>query len=83
MSTIIFLRSFRIFKIALFDIIMSLLGLYLLGTVLFSGKPRHVYMLWSAIFVLPISIIVHYLIGTPTMLNYYLGISPLPPLNQQ
>lgn len=78
MSIIEFLRSFRIYNIALFDLFISLVGLYIFGKTVFPGKPPRVYLLWSVIFVLPIGIMVHYLFGIPTMLNFYLGISTRP-----
>ncbi len=79
MSSIITqLRKFRIFNIALFDIIGSVLGLYLLLRLVLHNKPAHFYWAWSVVLTLPLGIIAHVLFDTPTTLNYYLGLSVKP-----
>lgn len=78
MYIIQYVRSFRIFDIALFDLIASIIGLYYLFSFLYPNQPNVFYWSWVAVLVLPISVVAHLLTGTPTMLNYYLGLSPKP-----
>ena len=68
------LRSFRILGIALFDIIMSLIGLFFLFRYAEFKNP----FLWTVLFMFPITIVTHRLVGVPTKLNYYLGLSKNP-----
>ena len=78
MSIIAQLRSFRLFDISLFDLIASIIGIYLLLKLLIKNKPRHYYIAWTIVLVLPISVISHVVFKTPTTLNYYLGLSGKP-----
>jgi hypothetical protein len=66
------LRRPRIFGIALFDLILSLIVVELLFRIIFKMK-------WIGLLLtIPIAILVHYLFNIPTTLNYYLGLSDKP-----
>jgi hypothetical protein len=68
------MRSFRVANIAVFDVVMSV---YLLGYVnqrWGTGSFQH--GAWAAI---PLGIVVHMMLGIPTQLNHYLGLSAAPP----
>lgn len=73
MSIIDSLRSYRIFKIAIFDVVVSLLVFFIL-LVHYNSKHPYLYSL----FAIPLGIIVHLLFGVNTQLNYYLGLSEEP-----
>jgi len=65
-------RSYRIFKIALFDLILSfVLVIWILS---FFGVDWKI----SALLTLPIGIITHYIFNLDTQLNYYIGLSNEP-----
>jgi len=81
MSIISELRSVKIFKIALFDLIMSCIGLFYLLKLAKPGHALSFYISWVVVLVLPISIVSHVLFHVPTMLNYYLGLSGMPVKN--
>ncbi len=74
MDTLAYMRSFRVFGIAMFDLVMATLGLYAIAYSLVLKSP----MLWALVWVLPVSVVAHVIKGTPTMLNYYLGLSTEP-----
>lgn len=78
MSTIQKLRSIRIANIAVFDFVVAVVGLYFVLKYLKPNKTVEYYRKWTLILVFPISIITHLVLGIPTMLNYYLGLSPKP-----
>lgn len=67
-----YLRSFRIHKIALFDLVCAVIGLYLLLKFLFPNKSNDFYMAWTLVLVFPVSITAHLIFGVPTQLNNYL-----------
>ena len=75
MNLISTLRSYRIFKIALFDLITAILGTYLLLKYMFKGRQESFYISWTIVITLPIGIVVHKLLGIETQLNKYLGIA--------
>ena len=78
-----FLRSFRVFQIAIFDLVISYLGIYLISPLIINFskkikiKTNKAQLLYLT---LPASIIVHLLVGQETTLtkmfldpsNYYL-----------
>jgi hypothetical protein len=67
-----YLRSFRLFDIALFDLVLSFVAVILI-TVWLGYSP------WlGAAITLPLSILTHAILGINTQLNYYLGISDAP-----
>ena len=75
MSLITTLRKPRIFKIALFDVITSILGLFMIFKFIF--KIKHSFLI-AILLTFPIGILVHYVFKIPTTLNYYLGLSKKP-----
>lgn len=78
MASLQCIRSFRIFNIALFDFVMAFLGLYYLLRWLKPNRPRHYYLSWSILLVLPVSVVSHIAFDVPTTFNYYLGLSSAP-----
>lgn len=77
-----YLRSFRIFGIALFDLITAYLGTVLIllwaRNHFFPDLPRE-HFVWLAILTfIPIGIVAHVLFGVNTTLNYRLGLSHKP-----
>lgn len=68
---LVWIRSFRIFQIAVFDVFTAWIGLYLLFAFFQFKNPS----LWTFIFLFPIGILSHYLFGVKTKLNEYLGIN--------
>ena len=72
MPTLEFLRSFRIFEMAIFDLVVSYLGIWLLSPFLiklfkrFRLKTTKTQWLWL---VLPLSIIIHLAVGQETALT--------------
>jgi len=70
--TLEYLRSFRIYNIAIFDLVMSYIGIYLLSPLLikifniFKIKTNKSFWLWQT---LPLSIIIHILVGQQTELT--------------
>ncbi|MCX6713726.1 MAG: hypothetical protein NTV48_01320 [Candidatus Vogelbacteria bacterium] len=69
MVSLVYLRSFRIFNFAIFDIAISLLGMYLLSGILSKiflkigvEIPQRSWVLWA----LPIGIAVHLAVGQMT-----------------
>jgi hypothetical protein len=76
------IRKYRIFGIALFDLVLSFIGTILLFLLL---KKWHFYHLQTFPFVfaaivlaIPIGIVFHLVFGINTTLNYYLGLSDMP-----
>ncbi len=72
------LRSIRIAHIALFDITLAIVGIYFFIRWLVPNKSNIYYTSWTLVSLFPISIIAHLVTNTPTMLNYYLGLSNIP-----
>lgn len=68
------LRKPKLFDIALFDLIGTLLGAFLAHRY-FDMKQSLVAVMFAFVI---IGIAVHVLLGVPTMLNYYLGLSEKP-----
>ena len=69
MISLVYLRSFRIFNFAIFDIAISFLGMYLLSGILSKiflkigvQIPQRSWALWS----LPIGFLAHLLVGQMT-----------------
>jgi len=76
------LRSHRVFNIALFDVIGSIIGIMIIIT-LAQYHYRGSYhikesLIASLICSLPLGIFFHVLSGTNTELNYKLGLSEMP-----
>jgi len=66
------LRKPRIAGIALFDLILAIVGTALIFEYFGYTKTQ------GALFAIPIGIVTHYILGIDTTLNYYLGISDKP-----
>jgi hypothetical protein len=72
MSLIQDLRKPRFFNIALFDLIISIILTEIIFRAIGAGN-------WvGAALTIPIGILTHYLIDTPTTINYNLGLSGPP-----
>lgn len=78
MSFITYIRSYRLFDIALFDLITAIIGLYLVIKWTFPNRQSSFHWSWTAVLLLPVSIISHLVFKTPTTLNFYLGLSERP-----
>lgn len=72
MSIIKSLRSYRVYEIALFDVIIAIIGMVILANYL------NINVLYAALSAIPIGIIVHQILGINTELNYKLGLSSKP-----
>lgn len=72
MGIISTLREPKVFGIAVFDLGGTLLAAY--GLAIYFGGDPLVWMIGSIL----LGIGVHFAMGVPTMLNYYLGISEAP-----
>lgn len=76
------IRSYRIFGLAIFDLVSALLGTILI--VLWAKKKHFPDLpvqpfLWTALIVtIPLGVVTHILFGTNTTLNYRLGVSRRP-----
>ena len=66
------IRDYRIFTLSIFDLVLSFIGIIIIFS--YIGLSTEL----AVIMTLPIGILSHYLTGTPTRLNYYLGLSELP-----
>lgn len=78
MSIINILRTPRLFGIALFDFISAFIGIIGLLYLHDSTREPHYYYAWATLLTLPIGVLSHIVSNTPTMLNYYLGLSERP-----
>lgn len=65
MSIINYLRSFRVAKIALFDLVTAFLGAFILDVLLIKATDKLLY--YSM--VIPVGVFAHVIIGQPTTLN--------------
>ena len=72
------LRSYRIYGIALFDLFTAVIGIFMFTYIVSSTLTYSQRLLWSVVFVIPVGVATHFILGIPTTLNYYLGISRLP-----
>lgn len=76
------LRSYRIFDIAIFDVLSSMIFF----SIIFIVSQRHYYpkldwkkfILAAVLLAIPIGIVFHILFGVNTQLNYVLGLSNKP-----
>lgn len=76
---LVYLRSFRLFGIALFDLISAFLGMIIISLILrkfmFNSVSVEKTVLIAILLTLPIGIVTHYVIGTKTTLNGYLNLN--------
>lgn len=79
MSTLNYLRSFRILNIAVFDLVTALVGMIILFLFIhnkfFSKLPRDNFIIMAVILTIPVGIFFHVIFGVNTTLNRYLGVS--------
>ncbi len=69
------IRDFRIYGIAVIDVVASLFIFYIAMIYLYPDmKGKYLY----ALLAIPLGIIVHYMFGVKTTLNNYLGLSVKP-----
>ncbi len=73
------LRKYRIFKMAIFDWVLALLGGFILAAILYKyWKPVGfwLFLILMQIAFIIFGIFVHKILGIDTQLGYYLGINP-------
>lgn len=75
-STVQWLRSFRVFGIAFFDLVTSYVGAAIIGWFL-GFRDIITWTLFLILWTL-IGIVTHVFMKQPTMLSYYLGLSAKP-----
>lgn len=76
---LLYLRSFRIFGIALFDLVLSMLIMILIFLCKAPSPLNQInFIVAAVILTIPLGIMVHVLFGINTTLNYYLGLSDKP-----
>jgi ABC-type Fe3+-siderophore transport system permease subunit len=73
------LRSYRLYNIAMFDVVFGIIGTVLL-LLLFKekGKSSTNYIIAGVLLTIPLGIFVHILFKVNTELNYKLGLSDKP-----
>lgn len=80
--TISELRKHRIFNIALFDLVMTVIGMIIIFVVIHNKHYPDLelknFIVAGILLALPISIFAHALFGVDTQLNYVLGLSNAP-----
>jgi hypothetical protein len=76
------LRSHRIFGIALFDLLSSIVGMIILFIIFreihFKNLSLYPFIVAGILLAVPIGIVFHVIFGTNTTLNYFLGLSNKP-----
>ena len=76
------LRTHRIFGIALFDVISSMIGMTVLFIIFrqihFKGLSVYPFIVAGILLAIPFGITVHIMFGTNTALNYFFGLSRKP-----
>lgn len=77
---LLYLRSFRIFGIALFDLVLSMVVMILIFLYMAPSPPLNQinFIVAAILLTIPLGIVVHVLFGINTTLNYYLGLSDKP-----
>jgi hypothetical protein len=76
-----YLRSFRIFGLAIFDWITSLLGAFIIGKYLLKIDETRIWIIYIIFWIL-FGILIHWYLKIDTMLGYYLGINAKPKIKQ-
>ena len=76
------IRKYRMFGIALFDIILGAIGMiiiFLIARYLYFPKLNYfVFIIFALLLTIPTGILFHILFGINTQLNYNLGLSNKP-----
>lgn len=77
---LLYLRSFRIFGIALFDLVLSMVVMILIFLYMAPSPALNQinFIIVAILLTIPLGIVVHVLFGINTTLNYYLGLSDKP-----
>ena len=77
-----YLRSFRIYNIAMFDVIVSIIGLIIICLIsrdrYWPRKDWKPFVGIAIFYAIPIGIVTHIIFGVNTQLNYKLGLSDKP-----
>lgn len=76
-NTLQYLRSFRIFDMALFDWTASLIGAWLIGKYILHLINGLQWVLWIFAWIL-FGVLIHKIMNIPTKFGYYLGINEDP-----
>jgi len=78
------IRSHKIFGLAIFDLVMSFIGIILIFIICWKIHFPHLciwkFIIIAIIVTIPLSITFHVLFGVNTQLNYNLGLSNSPKL---
>jgi hypothetical protein len=76
------LRSHRIFGIAIFDLVLSVIGMIVIFLIAKNAHFKQLktwpFILAAILLAIPVGIVSHILVGTNTNLNYKLGLSYRP-----
>lgn len=70
-------RKPKVFDMSIFDWATSLLGAWLIGRFLLGLRGALVWVLFL-LFWVALGVAVHWIMGVPTMLGYYMGVSAKP-----
>lgn len=70
-------RQPKVFDMSIFDWVTSLFGAWLVGRFLFGLHSVLAWVLFLVLWV-ALGVAVHWMMGVPTMLGYYLGVSTKP-----
>jgi hypothetical protein len=72
-------KKYRIFNIAIFDLVLAFIGVIFIfmifWRIFFKSLPWWHFVLAAIILTIPIGIVFHIIFGVKTQLNYYLGLS--------
>lgn len=73
------LRSYKLFDIALFDLILSAIGMIIVFVLArnkyFPALPYEPFVMYAVALTIPVGIVFHVLTGTNTAISYKLGLS--------
>jgi hypothetical protein len=76
------IRSYRIFGIAIFDLVLSIFGVVFIFLIAKNYKFKNLdtwkFILAGILLTIPIGIVFHIIFGVNTQLNYNLGLSRPP-----
>lgn len=75
------LRSPKILDMSIFDWVTSLFGAWLIGYFIIGIRSLGAWVLFFVLWV-ALGVLIHWMLGVPTMLGYYLGISGKPKRKQ-
>lgn len=76
------LRSHRVYGMAIFDLVSSIIGMILIFLLArwnyWPKEPILPFIVWGAVLAIPFGIVLHVLVGQNTALNQRLGLSVSP-----